>query len=202
MLAEASPSFIVTVGDRPVDVVGRGGCTATTPLPELKVMIEARLVDEVHAGLDVVADAALAGEVPREVVAELPLLLLGASAACWALADRRRRSGTSGTGSWLLAVMSFAKSAYWKMNSFSLLPPSTQLWFRLTELNVVRAVAPVARRRGWGWRRRAASSGCGRSAPTGSCVGLMFAVTFTLSSVLAVRRGVDAVLRREQALWC
>ena len=31
--------------------------------------------------------------------------------------------------------MSFAKSAYWKMNSFSLVPPSTQLWFRLTELN-------------------------------------------------------------------
>ena len=31
--------------------------------------------------------------------------------------------------------MPFAKSAYWKMNSFSLLPPSTQLWFRLIELN-------------------------------------------------------------------
>ena len=48
--------------------------------------------------------------------------------------------------------MKFAKSAYWKMNSFSLLPPITQLWLTLIELNEfslsphpltgVRAVAP------------------------------------------------------------
>src|SRR5215218_8533512 len=31
-------------------------------------------------------------------------------------------------------AMLLAKSAYWKMNSFSLEPPSTQLWFRLIEL--------------------------------------------------------------------
>ena len=31
---------------------------------------------------------------------------------------------------WLL------KSANWKMNSFSFDPPSTQLWFRLIELNL------------------------------------------------------------------
>ena len=32
--------------------------------------------------------------------------------------------------------MTFEKSAYWKMNSFSFDPPSTQLWFTLIELNV------------------------------------------------------------------
>src|SRR5512140_28538 len=31
-------------------------------------------------------------------------------------------------------AMLFAKLAYWKMNSFSFDPPSTQLWFRLIEL--------------------------------------------------------------------
>ena len=31
--------------------------------------------------------------------------------------------------------MLLPKSAYWKMNSFSLDPPSTQLWFMLIELN-------------------------------------------------------------------
>ena len=39
-------------------------------------------------------------------------------------------------GSRLLAVIALAKSAYWKMNSFSCDPPSTQLWFPLIELNV------------------------------------------------------------------
>src|SRR5512136_2146821 len=34
----------------------------------------------------------------------------------------------------LLATMLLRKSAYWKMNSFSFVPPSTQLWLRLTEL--------------------------------------------------------------------
>ena len=39
-------------------------------------------------------------------------------------------------GSRLFALIAFAKSAYWKMNSFSFDPPSTQLWFTLIELNV------------------------------------------------------------------
>ena len=39
-------------------------------------------------------------------------------------------------GSVLLGGMSFPKSAYWKMNSFSVEPPSTQLWFTLIELKV------------------------------------------------------------------
>ena len=33
--------------------------------------------------------------------------------------------------------MWFAKSAYWNTNSFSFDPASTQLWFRLIELNVL-----------------------------------------------------------------
>ena len=33
------------------------------------------------------------------------------------------------------AVMLLAKSAYWKMNSFSFVPPITQLWLTLIELN-------------------------------------------------------------------
>ena len=44
--------------------------------------------------------------------------------------------GNSWYGSVLLAVMSLVKSAYWKMNSFSLLPPSTELWLTLIELNL------------------------------------------------------------------
>ncbi len=32
-------------------------------------------------------------------------------------------------------MIALPKSAYWKMNSFSFDPPSTQLWFRLIELN-------------------------------------------------------------------
>src|SRR5262249_29247910 len=33
-------------------------------------------------------------------------------------------------------AMLLRKSAYWKMNSFSFAPPSTQLWFTLIELNL------------------------------------------------------------------
>src|SRR5688572_7251605 len=43
--------------------------------------------------------------------------------------------GNDCDGSRLLAVIAFAKSAYWKMNSFSPLPPTTQLWLALIELN-------------------------------------------------------------------
>src|SRR5688572_23667705 len=39
-------------------------------------------------------------------------------------------------GSRLFAVIALAKSAYWKMNSFSFDPPRTRLWFTLIELNV------------------------------------------------------------------
>jgi hypothetical protein len=40
-------------------------------------------------------------------------------------------------GSPVRAVMRLAKSAYWKMNSFSFDPPSTQLWLTLIELKVL-----------------------------------------------------------------
>ena len=43
---------------------------------------QARLVDEVDAGLEVVAEAAHAGHVPREVVAELDTCAARSSAAC------------------------------------------------------------------------------------------------------------------------
>src|SRR5262245_20314469 len=46
------------------------------------------------------------------------------------------RFGNVCCGSRLLAEIAFAKSAYWKMNSFSFAPPSTQLWLRLNELNL------------------------------------------------------------------
>src|SRR5436190_14998830 len=46
------------------------------------------------------------------------------------------RFGNDCCRSVLFAVIAFAKSAYWKMNSFSLAPPTTQLWFRLIELNL------------------------------------------------------------------
>src|SRR6185437_16600429 len=44
--------------------------------------------------------------------------------------------GNCWNGSRLLAEISFEKSAYWKMNSFSRDPPSTQLWLTLIELKV------------------------------------------------------------------
>ena len=42
--------------------------------------------------------------------------------------------GNVWSGSRLRAVMSLRKSAYWKMNSLSFVPPTTQLWFTFTEL--------------------------------------------------------------------
>ena len=53
--------------------------------------------------------------------------------------------GNVSVGSPLLAPMALAKSAYWKMNSFSFEPPSTQLWLTLIELNSFSLVAPVVR---------------------------------------------------------
>ena len=80
--------------DRPVHVVGEVRVLHDA-LARVEGDEQARLVDEVDAGLEVVADAAQPADVPREVVAELPLLLLGASAACWGSGRWPRRSGSS-----------------------------------------------------------------------------------------------------------
>ena len=103
-------------------------------LPDDERDIQVRLVDEVHARLEVVTEAARAGHVPREIVAELVFVLLGRLRRVDVVADRHpvrvgllRRTGARRI--W------FPKSAYWKMNSFSFDPGSTQLWFRLIELN-------------------------------------------------------------------
>jgi hypothetical protein len=73
--------------------------------------------------------------VPGEVVLELVLLLLGRLRRVPVLADADP-VGKICCGSPLFAPMWLRKSAYWKMNSFSLDPPSTQLWFTLIELNL------------------------------------------------------------------
>ena len=78
--------------ERNVDVsdsaVARDGLDRSVPFVgqvDVEVVVDAavegrkqvRLVDEVDAGLEVVAEAALAGDAPGEIVAELPLRLLG-----------------------------------------------------------------------------------------------------------------------------
>ncbi len=63
--------------------------------------------------------------------------------------------GNSSYGSELLSPIPFAKFAYWKMNSFSRDPPSTQLWFALIELNVFVLVLQEL-----GTNRRPAPYGC------------------------------------------
>jgi hypothetical protein len=45
------------------------------------------------------------------------------------------RFGKVSFGAELRDAMVFWKSAYWKMNSFSFEPPTTQLWFRLIEFS-------------------------------------------------------------------
>ena len=75
MLASADPPFMRDVGDDPVEVVRaeRVGVVARAGVERDE---ETRLADEVHAGLEVVAEAAHTGDVPGEVVTELLLLLL------------------------------------------------------------------------------------------------------------------------------
>ena len=120
------------------------------------------------------------GHVPREVVAELVLVLLGRLRRVGALADGTP-FGKIWYGSVLAAPMWLRKSAYWKMNSFSFAPPSTQLWFRLIELNVF-ALSPqpfgaVLR----SWRRTAACLCCGRSEPTGTAAAFSCDVTLPVN---------------------
>ena len=61
--------------NRAVHVVGQVGVLQHA-LARVERDEQARLVDEIDAGLEVVTDAAHAGNRPGEVVAELPLLLL------------------------------------------------------------------------------------------------------------------------------
>ena len=95
-------------------------------------------------------------------------------------------------------MIALAKSAYWKMNSFSFDPPSTQLWFTLIELNCVGALRP-SRSAASADRRRTAACWCsGRSGPPGTASAVICAVTLHGQQVLAVGGRVDAVLIREQ----
>src|SRR5688500_18166336 len=71
------------------------------------------------------------------------------------LAPVRTPFGKISHGSLLLSGMWLPKSAYWKMNSFSFEPPSTQLWFTLIELNVFSLVLQAD-----GAFRRVAPYGC------------------------------------------
>ena len=63
-------------GKRAAHLVRRMG-VEDDPLAGVERDEQVRLVDEVHAGLEVVAEAAPAADVPREIVAELELVLLG-----------------------------------------------------------------------------------------------------------------------------
>ena len=70
-----------------------------------------RLVDVVHARLEVVAEAAHAGDVPGEVVAELILLLLSGLRRVHVGASRERRWGTVSFGADERDAMLLPKSA-------------------------------------------------------------------------------------------
>ena len=82
--------------NRAVDVVGDVG-VEDRALAGVEGDEQARLVDEVDADLEVVAEPAQPARVPREVVAELILASARSSAACCRWRRSSRRSGSSGS---------------------------------------------------------------------------------------------------------
>ena len=123
--------------------------------PPLNVANSRRLVDPVHARLEVVPETSHAGDAPGEVVRGTATSSAAVVCGVFGLAPLRTPFGKISHGSSLLSGMWLPKSAYWKMNSFSFEPLSIQLWFTLIELNVfslvlhaegaLRSVAP------YGW---------------------------------------------------
>ena len=159
---------------------------------------QARLVDEVHAGLEVVADPAHAGDAPREVVAELPLRLLGRLRRVRVLRRSRRRWGRSASGSVLLRGMAFVKSAILEDELVQLRPAEHPVVVHVDRIERVLARAPVARRR---LRRGAVRLRVGVAAVAHRQVLRRVQVRRCLAGdqVLAIRRREDAVMLREQA---
>ncbi len=184
--------------DRPVHVVGDVGVEHRA-LAGVEGDEQARLVDEVDADLEVVAEAAQAALVPREVVAELVLLSARSSAACCRWRRSSRRSGSSRWAPSCARRSCCAKSANWKMNSFSFDPPITQLWLRLIELYLL-VLSPQLSNVLLG----AALYGCefcrGRSAPTGTGSALRFAVTLPVNGVSRYGTAKTPSCAREQPL--
>src|SRR5262245_1470318 len=135
MFADASPSFSVTTEMGPLRVLSR--CVYwNTPLPELNVMKRRGSLMKFTPALK---------SCPRPPP---PAMCQEKSSRNWNLCcsvvcgvlglwPADTPLGKSWNGSVLAALMWLAKSAYWKMNSFSFDPPSTQLWFTLIELNVL-----------------------------------------------------------------
>ena len=154
MLTSPVPPLRVIGLDRPVALVGQVGVEVVVDAA-VERREEVRLVDEVDAGLEVVAESAHAGHAPREVVAELPLRLLGLLRRVRDWRRSRRRWGRARSGSGLLSGIAFLKLANWITTSFSFAPPSTQLWFTLIELNVFSLVLQKL-----GALRSAAAYGC------------------------------------------
>src|SRR6185503_4992606 len=134
MFADASPSFNCTTDNGPLTLLSRWVCWST-PLPELNVMNR-------RGSLMKFTPAFMSWPRPPQ-----PALCHEKSSRNWnlccsvvcgvlGLCPTETPFGNSWYGSVLAAPMWLRKSAYWKMNSFSLAPPSTQLWFRLIELKV------------------------------------------------------------------
>ena len=87
VLASAEPPFRLTDESGPLTLLSR--CVYAVPARAgVEREEQVRLVDEVHAGLEVVPEAAHAGHVPGEVIAELPLVLLRRLRRVDILADR------------------------------------------------------------------------------------------------------------------
>ena len=96
--------------------------------------VQLRLVDVVHARLEVVTEAAHAGRVPGEVVAELELVLLGRLRRVRVVADghavRKRLLRRAGARHDVVGEVGVLEDELVQLRA-----ASTQLWFMLIELN-------------------------------------------------------------------
>jgi len=164
------------VGAREATVLGHAGQRSVHVVRRVDVVVvvrsgverdvEARLVDEVHARLERVADAPQARHVPGEVVAELPLLLLGRLRGVDVLAHEDavgERLGRVG------AVGGDEVGEVGVLEDELVQPevPTTSV-VQVDRVEGVLARSPIPKEACWGRRRRAASSRCGRIAPRGS----------------------------------
>ena len=129
--------------DRPVQLSVR--CAYRVAFQRAELDVERRLVDEVHAGLEVVADAAHAGDVPGEVVAELPFLLLRALRCVRVLPDGH----AVGEGlQWIAAARRDVVEEVGVLEDelIELVAAEHPVVVEVYRVEVVGAVAPVARR--------------------------------------------------------
>ena len=108
---------------------------------------QVRLVDEVHTHLEVVPQAAHAGHVPREVVAELILLLLG---RLWRVDVLPDRHGVREHLIWIQAVRRDGVGEIRVLEDELVQPRAAEhvVVVQIERVELVRAEAPAALRRG------------------------------------------------------